>query len=156
MNKAKKMVMIIALGLGVLVSSGFGSRKSRSTPDLGTQDGVAQRTALLKSGSAQQKAAAAFWLSQQRSLDGNVIKSLVGLLGERVPVDSSQYRHVVEERKPTLGEEVALALVRIGPASIEPLIHVLKTSPLPEARKNAAWALGALHENGATADPPAV
>jgi HEAT repeat protein len=40
--------------------------------------------------------------------------------------------------------------VNIGHPSIEPLIRVLKTSPMPEARKNAAWALGALHDSGAT------
>jgi len=50
----------------------------------------------------------------------------------------------------TLGEEVAAALVNIGHPAIEPLIHVLKTSPQAEARKNAAWALGALHDTGAT------
>jgi HEAT repeat protein len=50
----------------------------------------------------------------------------------------------------TVGEEAAAALVNIGHSAIEPLIRVLKTSPEPEARKNAAWALGALHDTGAT------
>ncbi|HZI56812.1 MAG TPA: hypothetical protein VFF39_08555, partial [Verrucomicrobiae bacterium] len=54
--------------------------------------------------------------------------------------------------KITLGEEVAAALVNIGHPSIEPLIKVLKTSPQAEARKNAAWALGALHDTGATSN----
>jgi HEAT repeat protein len=156
MNRAKKTAMAITLAVLVLTSTGFGSNKTRPTAKVESQDGTTQRVSLIKSGSAQQKAAAAFWLSQQTSLDVAVINSLVGLLGDKTLVDSSQYRHIVEERKSTLGEEVALALVRIGPPSIQPLIHVLKTSPLPEARKNAAWALGALHENGTTADPSAV
>jgi HEAT repeat protein len=156
MKNAKKTAMVIVLGLVSLVSASFGSNRTRPTPKVDSQDGTTQRVSVIKSGSAQQKAAAAFWLSRQRSLDATVIDSLAGLLGDKTLVDSSQYRYIVEERKPTLGEEVALALVRIGPASIQPLIRVLKTSPQPEARKNAAWALGALHENGATADPNAV
>ena len=117
--------------------------------------GTTQRVNLIKSGSAQQRAEAAFWLSQQSSLDASIINSLAGLLGDKTLVDSSQYRYIVDEHKSTLGEEVALALVRIGSPSIPPLIRVLKTSPVPEARKNAARALGALHENGVT-DPNAV
>ena len=153
MTKAKKTAMAIILGLGVLVSTGFGSNKTPPNRRTEPEDGTQQRVNVIKSGNAQQKAAAAFWLSQQQSLDASVINSLTGLLGDKTLVDSSRYRYIVEEHRSTLGEEVALALVRIGPASIQPLIHVLKTSPLPEARKNAARALGALHENGATADP---
>jgi HEAT repeat protein len=156
MKNAKKTAMVTILGLVSLVSTSFGSNKTRPTSKVDSQDTTTQRVNVIKSGSAQQKAAAAFWLSQQRSLDAAVIDSLAGLLGDKTLVDSSQYRYIVEERRSTLGEEVALALVRIGPASIQPLIRVLKTSPLPEARKNAAWALGALHENGTTADPNAV
>jgi HEAT repeat protein len=140
----------------MLTSTGFGSNKSRPTGRTEPDDGTTQRVNIIKSGSAQQKAAAAFWLSKQSSLDARIINSLVDLLGDKTVVDSSQYRYIVDEHKPTLGEEVALALVRIGPVTIPPLIHVLKTSPLPEARKNAAKALGALHENGVTADPNAV
>jgi HEAT repeat protein len=152
--RAKKTAMMLTLAVLVLTATGFGSKKSRPTPRADSEDRTTQRIILIKSGSAQQKAAAAFWLSQQSALDAAVIDSLVALLGDKTLVDSSQYRYIVEEHKSTLGEEVALALVRIGPASIQPLIHVLKTSPVPEARKNAARALGALHENGTT-DPNA-
>lgn len=138
------------------VSTGFGSNRTRPTAKVESQNVTAQRVNVIRSGNAQQKAAAAFWLSGQPSLDSSVIDSLAGLLGDKTLVDSSQYRYIVEERKSTLGEEVALAMVRIGPPSIQPLIHVLKTSPLPEARKNAARALGALHESRATTDPNAV
>jgi HEAT repeat protein len=147
--------MMMTLAVLVLTSTGFGSKKCKPTPRAESEDGTTQRLNMIKSGSAQQKAAAAFWLSKQTSLDASIINSLAGLLGDKTPVDSSQYRYIVEERKSTLGEEVALALVRIGPPSIPPLIRVLKTSPVPEARKNAARALGALHENGVI-DPNAV
>lgn len=155
MNRAKRAAIMMVLAVLVLTTTGFGSKKCPTTPRTESTDGTSQRVNLIKSGNAQQKAAAAFWLSRQSSLDASIINSLAGLLGDKTLVDSSQYRYIVDEHKPTLGEEVALALVRIGPASIPPLIHVLKTSPVPEARKNAARALGALHENG-VADPNAV
>jgi HEAT repeat protein len=155
MNRAKKAAMMVILAMLVLTSTGFGSKKCPPAPRAESADGTSQRISVIKSGNAQQKAAAAFWLSQQNSLDASIINSLAGLLGDKTLVDSSQYRYIVDEHKSTLGAEVALALVRIGPASIPPLIHVLKTSPVPEARKNAARALGALHENGVT-DPNAV
>lgn len=84
-----------------------------------------------------------------------MVNTLAGLLGDKTEIDASRYRQAVKEQKPTLGEEVAAALVQIGRPSIPQLIHVLKTSPLVEARKNAAWALGALHEATATAAPVA-
>jgi HEAT repeat protein len=71
-------------------------------------------------------------------------------LGDATQVNPTLYRTSRALQKLTLGEEAAAALVNIGHPSIEPLIHVLKTSPMPEARKNAAWALGALHDTGAT------
>jgi len=154
MDKVKRTAMMMVLAVLVLTSTGFGSKKSPSTPRADETD-TTQRVNLIKSGNAQQKAAAAFWLSRQSPLDASIIDSMAGLLGDKTPVDSSQYRYIVDEHKPTLGEEVALALVRIGPPSIPPLIRVLKTSPVPEARKNAARALGALHQNGVT-DPNAV
>lgn len=153
MDKAKRTAVMLVLAVLVLTSAGFGSKKCKST-SRADETGATHRVNLIKSGSAQQKAAAAFWLSQQSPLDASIIDSMVGLLGDKTLVDSSQYRYIVDEHKSTLGEEVALALVRIGSPSIPPLIRVLKTSPEPEARKNAARALGALHQNGVT-DPNA-
>ena len=74
---------------------------------------------------------------------------LLDLLGDTTEVNASAYRHTARERRPTLGEEVAVALVHIGRPAVEPLIQVLKTSSSAQARKNAAWALGALHDTGA-------
>ncbi len=103
----------------------------------------------LRSGKPQQKAAAAYWLGQQHSAAAGAVDSLLEFLGDATEVDAKQYRQRPLE-KMTLGEEVAAALVNIGHPSIEPLIRVLKNSPQAEARKNAAWALGALHDTGAT------
>jgi HEAT repeat protein len=54
-----------------------------------------------------------------------------------------------DERRPiTPGQEAARALVRIGLASFDPLVKTLAHSE-PTARRNAAWALGALDDQRA-------
>jgi HEAT repeat protein len=128
--------------------TGFGPKRS-TAPQHNVEDEVARHIAVLKSGKPQQKAAAAYWLGQQRAVAANAVDPLVEWLGDATEIDPAQYRPRHLE-KMTLGEEVAAALVNIGHPSIEPLIKVLKTSPQSEARKNAAWALGALHDTGAT------
>jgi HEAT repeat protein len=128
--------------------TGFGPKRS-TTPQHNVEDEVARHIAVLKSGKPQQKAAAAYWLGQQRTAAAAAVDPLVELLGDATEIDVTQYRQRRLE-KMTLGEEAAAALVNIGHPSIEPLIKVLKTSPQSEARKNAAWALGALHDTGAT------
>src|SRR5438874_5765445 len=77
MNRAKKTAMTMTLAVLVLTSTGFGSNKTRPAAKIESPDGTTQRVNLIKSGSAQQKAAAAFWLSQQNSLNVTVINSLV-------------------------------------------------------------------------------
>jgi HEAT repeat protein len=148
MGELKKAGFTLCLGLALFAVTGFGGSK-RSTPERGLGNQVAQHIAVLKSGKPQQKAAAAYWLGQQRSAATDAVNTLVEFLGDTTEVDPAQYRqHRLD--KMTVGEEVAAALVNIGSPSIEPLIRILKTSPQPEARKNAAWALGALHDTGAT------
>ncbi len=149
MQELKKAGVSFGLGLALLVLTGFGS-KERTAPASGNPPPeVFRHIALLRTGKAQRKAAAAYWLGQQRGVAASAVQALAGLLGDTTEVDPSQYRQVKAEPKSTLGIEAAAALVNIGHPSIEPLIRVLKTSPQPEARKNAAWALGALHEAGA-------
>ena len=150
MGELKKAGFTLCLGLALFAVAGFGGSKN-STPARGLESEVARHIAVLKSGKAQQKAAAAYWLGQQRSAASVAVNTLVELLGDATEVNSAEYRQRRFD-KMTLGEEVAAALVNIGSPSIEPLIKVLKTSPQPEARKNAAWALGALHDTGATAN----
>ena len=116
-----------------------------------SEEAIARHIEILKTGKAQQRAAAAYWLGQQHSAAAVAVEHLVELLGDANEVDPGQYRAKKVFQKLTLGEEVAAALVNIGHPSIDPLIRVLKTSPDAQARKNAAWALGALHDAGGTA-----
>jgi HEAT repeat protein len=150
MRELRKAGLALCVGMLLLAVAGFAPRNSTTTTG-GISDPVAQHIQLLKSGKPQQKAAAAYWLGQQRSAAAVAIDPLLDLLGDVTSVDAKQYRQRPLD-KMTLGEEVAAALVNIGHPSIEPLIRVLKNSPQPEARKNAAWALGALHDTGATAN----
>ncbi len=147
MRKVRQAALVLCVGTALVLLSGFGSRRS-VTPARGVENEVARHIAVLKSGKAQQRAAAAYWLGQQRAAAALAVDPLVELLGDATAVDPAQYRQRRMD-KMTLGEEVAAALVNIGHPSIEPLIKVLKTSPQSEARKNAAWALGALHDTGA-------
>ena len=146
MRELKTWVAVVSILAGMVLLPGFGSRRTKAGADEGGE-GIPHYLAVLKSGTPQQKAAAAFWLGQQRSSTAEVVNALVDLLGDRTAIDASQYRQATKDQKPTLGEEVAAALVEIGRPSIPRLIQVLKTSPSAEARKNAAWALGTLHEN---------
>jgi HEAT repeat protein len=146
MRELKTWVAVLSILAALVFLPGFGSRHSRTGADENGEN-VPHYLALLRSGTAQQKAAAAYRLGQQRSSSAEVVNALVELLGDRTAIDASRYRHLLREQKPTLGEEVAAALVEIGRPSIPRLIQVLKTSPSAEARKNAAWALGVMHEN---------
>ena len=148
MQELKKAGFSLCLGVVLLVLTGFGPKRS-AMPSSGGDDQVARHIAVLKSGKPQQKAAAAYWLGQQHGAAALAVDPLLEFLGDLTQIDPTQYRPRRLE-KMTLGEEVAAALVNIGHPSIEPLIKVLKTSPQSEARKNAAWALGALHDTGAT------
>lgn len=146
----RRSLLVLGLGVALLVLSGFTSWRAISTDHPREGEAVNRHIQMLRSGKAQEKAAAAYWLGQQRSAAASAVDHLVTLLGDASEVDPAQYRSNPALNKPTLGEEAAAALVNIGHPSIEPLIHVLKTSPVAEARKNAAWALGALHDTGAT------
>lgn len=147
MREIKNWVSVLLLGASVLLATGFSKpTKSAATPSM---EGLGRYIALLRSGTAQQKAEAAYKIGQQRASAAGAVKPLVDLLGDTTTVDPSAYRRIIREHRPTLGEEAAVALVHIGPPAVEPLIQVLKSSPSAEARKNAAWALGALHDTGA-------
>jgi HEAT repeat protein len=151
MRELRKAGFALCVGMALFVLTGFGPRRSTTSSSGGEGDAVARHIAMLKAGKPQQKAAAAYWLGQQRSAAAGAVDPLLELLGDSTAIDARQYRQRPLE-KLTLGEEVAAALVNIGHPSIEPLIRVLKTSPQAEARKNAAWALGALHDTGATSN----
>jgi hypothetical protein len=144
----------LALGLALCVGMGFVNSRGYAAPETkkSVADPISRHIALLKNGSPQEKAAAAYWLGRQHAAAAVAVDPLVELLGDSSEINPTQYRDSKVLQKLTLGEEAAAALVNIGHPSIEPLIRVLKTSPFAEARKNAAWALGALHDSGATSN----
>lgn len=155
MRELKTWLAVVSILAALVFLPGFGSRRTKTTTDDTGGEPVPHYVAVLKSGTAQQKAQAAYWLGQQRSATAVVMSTLADLLGDTTEIDASRYRPAAKDRKATLGEEVAAALVQIGRPAIPELIHVLKTSPSSEARKNAAWALGSLHEAAATDGPVA-
>lgn len=152
MREARNVSLVVVLGVSLLAAAGFGPKRTPTVSNAAKagEQSIIHRVALLRSGKPQQKAAAAYWLGQQHSAAAAAVDPLVGLLGDTTSVDPSQYRTNRAIQKLTLGEEAAAALVKIGQPAIEPLLRVLKSSPVPAARKNAAWALGALHDTGAT------
>jgi HEAT repeat protein len=149
MNELRKTGLVLGLGLAIFSFAGFGPRRAAVAANRGTE-ALTHHIAVLKTGTSQDKAAAAYWLGQQKSSASPAIDPLVELLGDSSEVNPTRYRFRTVLQKMTVGEEAAAALVNIGHSAIEPLIRVLKTSPEAEARKNAAWALGALHDAGAT------
>jgi len=150
MREMRKATLVLSLAAAQLILTGFGSSNSAGTGNQQTGEAITRHIALLRGGKAQQKAAAAYWLGQQHSAAAVAVDPLVELLGDVSEINPAQYRPSRILQKLTLGEEAAAALVNIGHSAIDPLIRVLKNSPDPEARKNAAWALGALHDSGAT------
>jgi HEAT repeat protein len=150
MSDTGKRAFGLSVILTLFVFTGMCAERLSKNSEAMRGEAIASHIALLRAGKPQEKAAAAYWLGQQHSAAADAVTPLVELLGDATSVNPAQYRASRVLQKMTLGEEAAAALVNIGHPSIEPLIRVLKTSPMPEARKNAAWALGALHETGAT------
>jgi HEAT repeat protein len=83
------------------------------------------------------------------------IPALVDLLNDAEPVSpevcrEDRRRWWGDEQPITAGQEAARALVRIGIATFDPLVKALG-HPGATARRNAAWALGALDDQRAVA-----
>lgn len=159
MNAIKNAFVVLFSFTTLLAFAGFGARAPLAEIKRVDTSEVSRHVALLKSRDAQQKAAAAYWLGSQHASEISAVNSLASLLGDKTEVDASRYRESQGEsaahhpRRLTVGEEAALALVKIGLPATDALIHVLTSSPEPHARKNAAWALGAIRE-GSTGDAP--
>src|SRR5262249_53774266 len=157
-NKLEKLFLVSLLSAVLFVLTGFDGRSVLAHAKRVSASEVTRHVALLKSRDAQQKAAAAYWLGLQHADAVSAVNSLAALLGDKAEVDSSRYREpgqvgTPHPRRLTVREEAALDLVKIGRPATEALINVLTSSPEPHARKNAAWALGAIRE-GSTGDNP--
>lgn len=159
MNAMKNAFVLLLSLTALLAIVGFSARAPLAEFKRVDTGEVNRHVALLKSRDAQQKAAAAYWLGSQHASTLSAVNSLAALLGDKTEVDSSRYRESRGEsaarhpRRITVGEEAAVALVKIGLPATDALIQVLTSSPEPHARKNAAWALGAIRE-GSTGDAP--
>ena len=113
MRELKKAGVALCVGVMVFILAGFGPKRGATIASGGETDAMARHIAMLKTGRPQQKAAAAYWLGQQRSAAAGAVDRLLEFLGDATEVDAKQYRqHPLD--KMTLGEEVAAALVNIG------------------------------------------
>src|SRR5437762_1938064 len=144
MNKLEKLFFVSLLSTALLVFTGFDGRPALTHIKRVNANEVSRHVALLKSRDAQQKAAAAYWLGLQRADAVGAVNSLASLLGDKAEVDASRYQDFREEsgtrhpRRLTVGEEAALALVKIGRPATDALINVLTSSPAAHAQPNRA------------------
>jgi HEAT repeat protein len=127
--------LVIALGL----TSTIGGAQERSVKDL---------IAALSASDPAMRAQAACDLKDEGEAAVQALEPLVRLLSDGAPVE----RTVCEERwwrrddlLTTPGQEAAAALVSVGSRAVDPLLRALN-QPQWIARRNAAWALGALDE----------
>ena len=114
---------------------------------------VQEKIKALASANPSERVAAACVLAEMEERATAAIPALIGLLGDDTKVDSDAcwhkgWRHDKVEGindKTSPGEQAAHALARIGRASVEPLIAVLKSSDL-QVRRNATFALGVIKD----------
>src|SRR5258708_8051602 len=99
MRKTIPGTAALAIIAGIFLLCGFGARRTDS-PRAGSLTGISHYVAVLKSGSAQQKAEAAYWLGRQRASAVEGITSLAALLGDNHPIRSTQDRLAAPGAKP--------------------------------------------------------
>jgi HEAT repeat protein len=108
-------------------------------------------TTQLSSADAATRARAACGLREIGSEAVTALNELVAMLGDDAPVQHSvcgrRWRHGPEWLT-TPGEQAARALAKIGNPSMDPLLRTLKHTAAA-ARRNAAWALGAIGDKSA-------
>ena len=103
----------------------------------------------LASSDAAVRARAACDLRERAGDAGAAIDALIALLPDAAPLERSvcgqNWWRWNPESRTTPGEQAASALVAIGGRAFEPLVKTLR-HPSWVARRNAAWALGALDD----------
>ncbi|HZI55738.1 MAG TPA: hypothetical protein VFF39_03130, partial [Verrucomicrobiae bacterium] len=82
MRELRKAGLALCVGMVLFVLTGFGPRRATTSSSGGESDAVARHIAMLKAGKPQQKAAAAYWLGQQRSAAAGAVDPLLELLGD--------------------------------------------------------------------------
>lgn len=113
---------------------------------------VTDLTAQLSSDDPVERARAACGLRKIGDEALPALAALVGRLADAAPVPHAvcgdRWRRGHGELTTTPGEQAASALAAIGSRSVEPLMLALK-HPTWSARRNAAWALGAIDDERA-------
>jgi len=112
---------------------------------------VKDMVAALASDDAATRAGAACELKGEGDLAADAIAPLVRLMADASPVERtvcSQHWWRNSDLLTTPGALAAQALVSIGSRAFEPVLAALQ-QPQWVARRNAAWALGALHDSRA-------
>ena len=108
---------------------------------------VAELTKELSSPDPATRVRAACGLREAGSEAAPALDALVAMLPDDTPVPSSvcgdRERWGSWDKPTTPGERAAAVLTEIGSKAVDPLIRTLKHTSAP-ARRNAAWALGAL------------
>jgi HEAT repeat protein len=128
------------------------SSRSLATVELTTprpQHTVQELAEALTASDPAERARAACDLRERGDNAGAAIDALIALLPDAAPLERSvcgqNWWRWNPENRTTPGEQAASALVAIGGRTFEPLVKALR-HPAWFARRNAAWALGALDD----------
>ena len=136
----------------------IGSFALHGSPLLAQERGVRELVALLRASDPVSRARAACDLRELGDRAAEAIDPLIALMDDATPVSED----VCETNRnwggrdgelTTPGKQAASALVAIGSRSFTPVLNTLGSS-LWVARRNAAWALGALRDTRAV--PPLI
>jgi HEAT repeat protein len=107
---------------------------------------VVERLRSLQSSDPAARAAAACFLGRTREV--KAIPFLIDLLGDEAAIegracwDNSTWNHALPSlKRPSPGEQAAIALASMGEPAVRPLIEALDHQN-PTVRGNAAWAIG--------------
>jgi len=144
------LLMVVVVVVACTVGTTAVLRAQQARPPQGA--GARERAEALRSSDATKRAAAAFELSKRPEEARAAMSALVELIGDATVVDPNIYRK--QERwwsgQPdfTVGKEAARALTAAGGEAVAPLIAALGRAET-EARRNAAWALGAIGDGRA-------
>src|SRR5262249_61544526 len=86
-----RATLILSFTLSLIVFTGFVSAHPTPVIAMSAAEAIAKHIDMLRSGRAQQKAAAAYWLGQQHSAAAAAVDPLVDMLGDASEVQPSQY-----------------------------------------------------------------
>jgi HEAT repeat protein len=141
-----------------LIVVAIGSFALHASPLLAQERGVRELVGLLRASDPVSRARAACDLRELGDRAADAIEPLVALMDDATPISED----VCENNRnwggrdgelTTPGKQAAAALVAIGSRSFTPVLNALRSS-VWVARRNAAWALGALRDTRAV--PPLI